>query len=124
MHCVVILQVRLKLLPLLLEWDVRQGPQPGPSLGVQFRPTAIKQVSSRGAEGEAKGEGGGLGNCLYTDIRLSAFLWSCSSTDGSHKWLHSHAADAAAADAFGISRCTAVSKSTETNLLVGQQLMF
>ncbi|WIA12096.1 hypothetical protein OEZ85_012172 [Tetradesmus obliquus] len=43
-------QVRLKLLPLLLEWDMRQGPQPSPSSGVQFRPTGIRKVSSKGAE--------------------------------------------------------------------------
>jgi hypothetical protein len=43
-------QVRLKLLPLLLEWDMRQGPRPGPSSGVQFRPTGIRKVSSKGAE--------------------------------------------------------------------------
>jgi hypothetical protein len=45
-------QVRLKLLPLLLEWDVRQGPSPGPSLRpvVQFRPSSIRKVSSKGAE--------------------------------------------------------------------------
>lgn len=43
-------QVRLKLLPLLLEWDVRQGPQPQPSAGVQFRPTGIRKVSGKGAE--------------------------------------------------------------------------
>ncbi|KAF6255045.1 hypothetical protein COO60DRAFT_252798 [Scenedesmus sp. NREL 46B-D3] len=46
-------QVRLKLLPLLLEWDVRQGPQPGPSSGVQFRPTGIRKVSSKGAKDTA-----------------------------------------------------------------------
>jgi hypothetical protein len=48
------LQVRLKLLPLLLEWDVRQGPRPGPSLQaqVQFRPSSIRKVSSRGADAE------------------------------------------------------------------------
>lgn len=47
-------QVRLKLLPLLLEWDVRQGPRPGPSLQaqVQFRPSSIRKVSSRGADAE------------------------------------------------------------------------
>jgi hypothetical protein len=43
-------QVRLKLLPLLLEWDMRQGPHPGPSSGVQFRPTGIRKVSSKGAD--------------------------------------------------------------------------
>ena len=43
------LQVRLKLLPLLLEWDVRQGPAPPPSAGVQFRPSAIKAASKVGA---------------------------------------------------------------------------
>jgi hypothetical protein len=51
-HCCLLSlsQVRLKLLPLLLEWDMRQGPQPGPSAGVQFRPTGIRKVSSKGAE--------------------------------------------------------------------------
>lgn len=44
--------MRLKLLPLLLEWDVRQGPSPGPSLRplVQFRPSSIRKVSSKGVE--------------------------------------------------------------------------
>jgi hypothetical protein len=40
----------VKLLPLLLEWDVRQGPTAGPSSGVQFRPTGIRKVSGRGVE--------------------------------------------------------------------------
>jgi hypothetical protein len=46
------MQVRLKLLPLLLEWDVRQGPCPAPAVRslVQFRPIAISKVSSKGLE--------------------------------------------------------------------------
>lgn len=46
--------MRLKLLPLLLEWDVRQGPSPGPPLRplVQFRPTSIRKVSSKGVDAE------------------------------------------------------------------------
>lgn len=54
---VVHLQVRLKLLPLLLEWDVRQGPRPSSLSGVQFRPTSIRQVSAKGAEDGIKGGG-------------------------------------------------------------------
>jgi hypothetical protein len=67
-------QVRLKLLPLLLEWDVRQGPAASLPLlspaaaspggggggglqlqppGVQFRPTGIRKVSSKGADAAA-----------------------------------------------------------------------
>lgn len=46
--CQPALQVRLKLLPLLLEWDVRQGPRPAPSAGVQFRPSGVRKVSSKG----------------------------------------------------------------------------
>lgn len=42
------MQVRLKLLPLLLEWDVRQGPRPPPGSGVQFRPSAVRKVSTKG----------------------------------------------------------------------------
>lgn len=49
------MQVRLKLLPLLLEWDVRQGPQPSSSSGVQFVPTSIRKVSTRGAD-DMKGD--------------------------------------------------------------------
>jgi hypothetical protein len=56
------LQVRLKLLPLLLEWDVRQGPSPAPAVRslVQFRPIAISKVSSKGMEasGPAAAAGG------------------------------------------------------------------
>ncbi|KIZ05294.1 putative Flap endonuclease GEN [Monoraphidium neglectum] len=37
--------VRLKLLPLLLEWDIRCGPVPPPGSGAQLRPVAIKKVS-------------------------------------------------------------------------------
>lgn len=37
--------MRLKLLPLLLEWDVRCGPSPLPESGVQLRPLAIKKVA-------------------------------------------------------------------------------
>lgn len=47
-------QVRLKLLPLLLEWDVRQGPTPSPSSCVQLRPVSIRSISKRGG-----GAGGG-----------------------------------------------------------------
>jgi transcription elongation factor Elf1 len=46
---------RLRLMPLLLEWDLRQGPAAFRSAaarraagGVQFRPTAIRKVSTRG----------------------------------------------------------------------------
>jgi hypothetical protein len=69
---------RLRLLPLLLEWDLRQGPQAfrTPSSrraagGVQFRPTAIRKVSTRGyaqgaglwgSSGGATGAAGGGGD--------------------------------------------------------------
>ncbi|KAI8470266.1 MAG: hypothetical protein J3K34DRAFT_510633 [Monoraphidium minutum] len=53
-------QVRLKLLPLLLEWDVRCGPAPPPGCGAQLRPAAIKKVSgARSAKPAAAAAGGG-----------------------------------------------------------------
>jgi len=69
---------RLRLMPLLLEWDLRQGAEAFRSAaarraagGVQFRPTAIRKVSTRGyaqggfwgtgPSGGGGGEGGGDG---------------------------------------------------------------
>ena len=47
--------MRCKLLPLLLEWDARQGPVPPPASGVQLILTAIRKLSERGAKAGSKG---------------------------------------------------------------------
>jgi hypothetical protein len=55
--------VRVKLLPLLLEWDVRQGPGAG---GVQLRPVDIKKAVP--APGAAAGGAGDRGWCYLVKL--------------------------------------------------------
>lgn len=71
--------MRLKLLPLLLEWDMRQGPSPCPSVRqvVQFRPSSIRKVSSKGADAADLAGAPCAQACWYTYTHMHA---TCAST--------------------------------------------
>ena len=52
-----------KLFPLLVEWDLRQGPHPSPwhAADIQFVPQAIQKISGRRVEAGEGGGGSGVG---------------------------------------------------------------
>jgi hypothetical protein len=102
-------QVRLKLLPLLLEWDVRQGPAASLALPrqVQFQPTGIRKVSSRGVDNggnarvPARQQYGWRYVLLVERLQQQQHGQQAAQQDGQHEAQKARTAAAAAAAAAG-----------------------
>ncbi|GAX82977.1 hypothetical protein CEUSTIGMA_g10404.t1 [Chlamydomonas eustigma] len=64
-----------KTMPLLLEWDLRQGPNPNPSLGVQFKPVSIQKMAGS-CSGKDTSDAAGVGD---NSMKLPSTTTACSS---------------------------------------------